>query len=159
MQIRVLMIGKVRESYLKAGISIYLSRIAPFHHITLVEIDRRTSSGINSAMKIEQERDAEGHQLLQDTRQAGAIIALDPRGESWTSEDLAHKLHIFELKGRNPVFFLIGGVLGIPPFVLDQSDSVLSLSRMTFPHQMVPLLLLEQLYRASCINRNIPYHK
>jgi 23S rRNA (pseudouridine1915-N3)-methyltransferase len=159
MQIRILMIGKVREAYLKAGISLYLSRIAPYHTIRCIEMNGIKSSGIMSAVKIEQEREAEGRQLLERARQADAIIVLDPHGEEWTSEELASRLYALELEGRNLVFFLIGGARGIPPSVLDQGDHILSLSRMTFPHQMVPLLLLEQLYRASCINRNIPYHK
>jgi 23S rRNA (pseudouridine1915-N3)-methyltransferase len=159
MQIRVLIIGKVREPYLKEGISLYLSRLAPYHRIRIIEVANDKISGSSSPAKIEQKRDGEGIRLLEHSEPAGALIALDPRGESWTSEELASRLKFLELEGRGPVIFLIGGSLGISSFVLEQADHVLSLSHMTFPHQLVPLLLLEQLYRATCINRNIPYHK
>jgi 23S rRNA (pseudouridine1915-N3)-methyltransferase len=159
MQIRILIVGKVREPFLKEGISLYLSRLAPYHRIRIIEVADDKISGSSSPAKIEQKREAEGIRLLGHSEPAGTLIALDPRGKSWTSEELASRLNFLELEGRGPVVFLIGGSLGIPSFILDQADHVLSLSHMTFPHQLVPLLLLEQLYRATCINRNIPYHK
>jgi 23S rRNA (pseudouridine1915-N3)-methyltransferase len=159
MQIRILLIGKVREPYLKDGISLYLSRITPFHRIRLIEAVDDKVSGRSSPLKIEQKRDVEGIRLAEHSPEGGALIALDPMGESWSSEELAFRLKFIELEGRGPVTFLIGGPHGISPSILEKADHVLSLSRMTFPHQLVPLLLLEQLYRATCINRKMPYHK
>jgi 23S rRNA (pseudouridine1915-N3)-methyltransferase len=159
MQIRILMIGKVRESYLKEGISVYLRRLSPFHRITITELPDESISGSSSRGKEEQKRDTEGTRLLERSEPGGVLIALDARGESWTSGELASRLKTLELEGRGPVVFLIGGSLGLSPQVLARADKILSLSSMTFPHQLVPLLLLEQIYRADCINRNVPYHK
>jgi 23S rRNA (pseudouridine1915-N3)-methyltransferase len=159
MQIRILVTGKIRETYLKNGISVYLQRLSPVHRISIVEIPDERVSGRSSLGKEGKKRDNEGTRLLEHSEGAGTLIALDARGEPWTSEYLASRMKTFELEGRGPVVFVIGGSLGLPPAVLARADLVLSLSPMTFPHQLVPLLLLEQIYRADCINRNIPYHK
>jgi len=159
MKITLFMIGKVREPFLKEGVSLYLSRLSPFHTISLVEIPEDRISGIDSPAKIIQKKDSEATRLLEHSESAATLIALDAEGESWTSGELAIRLKSLELKGMGPLVFLIGGSLGISPSLLDRADHTLSLSRLTFPHQLVPLLLLEQIYRATCINRNIPYHK
>ncbi len=159
MQIRILMIGKVRELYLKDGISVYLQRLSSVHRVSITELPEEKISGRSSLGKEKEKRNTEGIRLLERSEPAGVVIALDVRGEPWTSDELASRMKIFELEGGGPVVFLIGGSLGLSPHVLARADKVLSLSPMTFPHQLVPLLLLEQIYRADCINRNIPYHK
>lgn len=159
MQIRILVAGKIRESYLREGIAIYLTRLATYHKVIISELPARASSGKRSSPGSEHQREETGNMLLAGAGSVGFIIALDAAGEAWTSEELASRLHDLELRGCGPAVFLVGGAFGLPPTVLDRADIVLSLSPMTFPHQMVPLLLAEQLYRAACINANVPYHK
>jgi 23S rRNA (pseudouridine1915-N3)-methyltransferase len=159
MYIRLFLIGKVRESYIREGISVYLRRLSVNHRINIIELPDDSRSDHIPSAKDEQKRGFEAIRHLERSGPAGSLIALDARGEAWSSEELASRLQRLELEGKGPVVFLIGGSRGLSPSVLARADSVLSLSPMTFPHQLVPLLLLEQIYRADCINRNIPYHK
>ena len=159
MHIRIFLIGKVRESYLREGISVYLRRLSVNHRINLIELPDDSRSGHIPSSKDEHKRGLEAIHLMERSGPAGSLIALDAGGEAWTSEELASRMKRLELEGQGPVAFFIGGSRGLSPRVLARADFVLSLSPMTFPHQLVPLLLLEQLYRADCINRNIPYHK
>jgi 23S rRNA (pseudouridine1915-N3)-methyltransferase len=159
MHIRIFLVGKVRESYIREGISLYLRRLSVSHRINLIELpDDSKSANIPSA-KDEQKRGLEAIRLMERSGPAGTLFVLDAGGELWTSEELASRLQKLELGGEGPLAFLIGGSRGLSPPVLARADWVLSLSPMTFPHQLVPLLLLEQIYRADCINRKIPYHK
>jgi 23S rRNA (pseudouridine1915-N3)-methyltransferase len=159
MHIRIFLIGKVRESYIREGISLYLRRLSVSYRINLIELPDDSKSGNIPCAKDEQKRGFEAIRLMERSGPAGTLFALDAGGELWTSEELASRLQKLELGGEGPLAFLIGGSRGLSPPVLARADLVLSLSPMTFPHQLVPLLLLEQIYRADCINRKIPYHK
>jgi 23S rRNA (pseudouridine1915-N3)-methyltransferase len=159
MHIRILLIGKVRESYIREGISVYQRRLSVNHRINLIELPDDSKSDHLPLAKNEQIRGLEAVGLRGRSGPSGSLIALDAGGEPWTSEELASHIRELELCGRGQLVFLIGGSRGLSPHVLAMADRVLSLSPMTFPHQLVPLLLLEQIYRADCINRNIPYHK
>jgi 23S rRNA (pseudouridine1915-N3)-methyltransferase len=159
MQITIMMTGKVREPYIKEGISVYLRRLSPVHRIRIIELPAESISGKSSPAMEERNKNIEGTRLLEHSEGAGTRIALDAGGEVWTSQELALHMKSIEVAGSGPVVFMIGGSLGLAPSVLNGADRVLSLSRLTFPHQLVPLLLLEQIYRADCMNRNVPYHK
>jgi 23S rRNA (pseudouridine1915-N3)-methyltransferase len=159
MQITIVAVGKVREPFVKDGVHVYRSRLAPCHTLTFIDLpEERVAARISPKQKtaiIE----AEWSRFLESGHRAAVTIALDPGGILLSSEELASRMNQYELEGRGSVAFLIGGPLGLPAAVREQADLVLSLSRMTFPHQLVRLILIEQLYRAACINRNIPYHK
>jgi 23S rRNA (pseudouridine1915-N3)-methyltransferase len=159
MHIRIFLIGKVRESYFREGISVYLRRLSVNHRVNFIELPDNGRSDRTSSSGEELKRALEVIRLMERSGPVGSLIALDARGEPWTSEELASHLQRFEIEGKGAVEFLIGGSHGLSPPLLARADRVLSLSPMTFPHQLVPLLLLEQIYRAGCINRNIPYHK
>jgi len=159
MQITIVAVGKVREPFVKDGVNTYRSRLAPCHTLTFIDLpDERVPAKISPKQKTTI-MEAEWNRFLESGLRAAVTIALDPGGELLSSEELASKMNQYELEGRGSVAFLIGGSLGLPAVVREQADLVLSLSRMTFPHQLVRLILIEQLYRATCINRNIPYHK
>jgi len=159
MQITIVAVGKVREPFVKDGLNTYRSRLAPTHTLTFIDLpEERVPTRISQKQKTAI-MEAEWSRFQESGPRAAVTIALDPRGELLSSEELASRMNQYELEGRGSVAFLIGGPLGLPAAVREQADLVLSLSRMTFPHQLVRLILIEQLYRATCINRNIPYHK
>lgn len=159
MQVRVVGVGKVREPYLREGIKKYCTRLQPYFPVSLHEVaDERIPRNLTSAEK-EGILDREGERLLSLTRGCGIIVLLDLDGEAWSSEDLASHLKTWILEGHNTISFLIGSPLGVASGVRKSARYTLSLSRMTFPHQMVRLILLEQLFRAARICNGEPYHK
>ncbi|HII76493.1 MAG TPA: 23S rRNA (pseudouridine(1915)-N(3))-methyltransferase RlmH [Methanolinea sp.] len=159
MQLRVVGVGRVRESFLNDGIQEYRVRISPYFHVELADVREgrhpRDPSPATRAGVLKEE----GERLLSAARGSGVLVLLDIRGESWSSEDLAARLSSWVLEGHSTVSFLIGGPFGVSEEVKNEATHVLSLSRMTYPHQMVRLILLEQLYRAARIHRGDPYHK
>ena len=159
MHITIVAVGKVREPFLKEGMELYRSRIAIPHKISFTNLPEEKIPDHCSPRQKTQITDAEWSRFLRSVRSPGTIIALHPDGELLSSEDFASRLKQYELEGKGSITFLIGGPLGLPAGVLERADLVLSLSPMTFPHQLVRLILLEQIYRADCIIRNIPYHK
>lgn len=157
MRLKVVLVGKVREKYLRAGIDEYLKRLAPYAKVELLELADEPVPEKASAAEEEQARAREGARILKAVD--GYVVALDLRGEQLSSEELAGFLQERALRGQSTVSFVIGGSTGLAPAVLQQASSRLSLGRMTFLHQMVPLLLLEQVYRAFKITHAEPYHK
>jgi len=159
MHVRVVGVGKVRESYLQEGIKDYCTRIQPYFPISLHDVaEERIPQKLTPAEK-EALLEREGERLLSLTRGSGILVVLEVEGTSWRSEDLAAHLKSWILEGHTSVSFLIGGPLGIAPGVRKSARYALSLSRMTFPHQVVRLILLEQIYRAARICNGEPYHK
>ncbi|MDD1684253.1 MAG: 23S rRNA (pseudouridine(1915)-N(3))-methyltransferase RlmH [Methanoregula sp.] len=159
MQIRVVAVGKVKEKYLQEGIAEYEKRLRPYVKLQLTDIpeEKRPLSASPATESAALEK--EGQRILTATPEGTLVIALDIKGQSWTSEDMADAFRVWELAGKNQVVFIIGGDLGLSPAVLARSDLRLSLSKMTFTHPMARLLLLEQVYRACRINSGEPYHK
>jgi 23S rRNA (pseudouridine1915-N3)-methyltransferase len=159
MQILIIAVGKIKETYLKEGIAEYTKRLRPYVRITILEIPEEKRAENLSPSQQGLAKDGEGARILAAIPKDTQIIALDPEGERWSSEILAAHIHEGEISGRNNLCFLIGGDLGLSELVLAKSNIRLSLSPMTFTHQMVRLILLEQIYRAGKINHGEPYHK
>jgi 23S rRNA (pseudouridine1915-N3)-methyltransferase len=159
MQIRVIAVGKIKEPFVRDGIAEYEKRLRPYVKLEVVELpeERRPLSASPATESAAMER--EGERILAVIPQGSVAIALDVKGQSWSSEELAALLGERELSGRNTVVFVIGGDLGLSPAVLARCSMQLSLSRMTFTHPLARLLLLEQVYRAFRILRGEPYHK
>jgi len=159
MQVHIIAVGKIKEKYLQLGILEYEKRLRPYAKLHIVELpeEKRPVSASSSieAAAIEKE----GERICAAIPNGSFVIALDVRGVSWSSEELADAFREWELAGKNQVAFVIGGDLGLSPVVLSRSDLRLSLSKMTFTHLMARLLLLEQVYRAFRILRGEPYHK
>jgi 23S rRNA (pseudouridine1915-N3)-methyltransferase len=159
MQVHIIAVGKIKEKYLQLGILEYEKRLRPYAKLHIVELpeEKRPVSASSSieAAAIEKE----GERICAAIPNGSFVIALDVRGVSWSSEELADAFREWELAGKNQVAFVIGGDLGLSPAVLSRSDLRLSLSKMTFTHPMARLLLLEQVYRAFRILRGEPYHK
>jgi len=159
MHINIIAVGKIKERFLQDGIAEYGKRLRPYAKVHIVELadeKRPASAGASiEAAAIGKE----GERICAAIPGGSFVIALDVRGISWSSEDLADALREWELAGKSQVAFVIGGDLGLSPAVLSRSDLHLSLSPMTFTHPMARLILLEQVYRAFRINGGEPYHK
>ncbi len=159
MQIDLCAIGKVKEEYLRDGIAEYLKRLTGFCTVKVVEFSEERIKDGASSHEIALACQQEGKNLLKASGQAGYLIALDPRGVVISSEGLADRVRKLEIDGPHHVVVLIGGPHGLSDEVRNRADLMLSLSSMTFPHQLVRLIMLEQIYRAYTINRGLPYHR
>ncbi len=159
MQILIIAVGKIKEKYLQDGIAEYLKRLRPYVKLNILEIaeDKRIGNLTPSDQK--RIKDAEGMRILGAIPQDSFIIVLDVNGVHWSSETLAENLQRYEIAGRNSLSIIIGGDLGLSDAVIARSSVRLSLSLMTFTHQMIRLIILEQIYRACKINHGEPYHK
>jgi 23S rRNA (pseudouridine1915-N3)-methyltransferase len=154
-----MVVGKLKEKYLKTGIDEYLKRMSSYAKIEIVEIPDEKAPEVLSAAEMEQVKQKEGEKLLAKLSQDSYVIALAIDGKMKSSEELADSLDKLATYGKSKIAFVIGGSLGLSDEVLKRADEKLSFSKMTFPHQLMRLILLEQVYRAFRINRNEPYHK
>jgi 23S rRNA (pseudouridine1915-N3)-methyltransferase len=157
MQIRIIAVGKIKDRYLQEGIAEYEKRLRPYVKLHIVELseEKRPLSASPAIESVSKEKEG----VLAAIPESSFVIALDMKGQSWSSEELAGSFREWELSGQNQLVFLIGGDLGFSPIVLARCDMRLSLSSMTFTHPMARLLLVEQIYRAFRILRGEPYHK
>lgn len=158
MKIRIVAAGKLKEKYLKAGVAEYEKRLSPFAVVELLEIGEERMAQDPSEAEREQTLAKEGERLLRLVPERSFLIVLDVQGQLLSSEALAEKLAALVLQGQSDVTFLIGGAFGLSEAVRKRADLRLSFSPMTFTHQMVRLLLYEQVYRAFKINRGEKYH-
>jgi 23S rRNA (pseudouridine1915-N3)-methyltransferase len=147
--------GKTRESYLAAGIDDFRRRLEIYAKVE-IKVLKEVKPGRKPESQVRHE---EGEALLARLAPKTLVVALDPAGSALTSEELAARLANWEEGGRRHLTFLVGGALGLAPEVLARADFNLSLSRMTFTHEMARLILMEQLYRAFNIRSGTGYHK
>ncbi len=159
MHFLLIAVGKVKEPYLRAGIAEYLKRLQAYGRVQVVEVREEPYRDPLTPAEVARVLAREGSRLLAALPARAACIVLDVAGEPLSSEELARRLADFGTAGRSEVAFVVGGSLGLDEAVKGRADLRLSLSRMTFPHQLVRLILLEQLYRALSILRGEPYHK
>ncbi len=156
MKITIAAVGKLKEKYLKDGISEYTKRLSRFADIELIEVEDEHAPDTLSPAQVKQ-REAE--RLLKRVKEGSYIILLDLAGEQTTSEGFASKLENIMLTGNSHITFIIGGSLGLDQSLVSASSCRICLSKMTFPHQLARLILLEQTYRAFKIMKNETYHK
>lgn len=159
MQILIIAVGKIKEKYLQDGIAEYTKRLRPYVKLNILEIAEEKRAGHLTPADQKRIMDAEGTRILGSIPQDCFVIVLDVSGVHWSSETLAENLQRYEIAGRNSLSMIIGGDLGLSDAVITRSNLRLSISLMTFTHQMIRLILLEQIYRACKINHNEPYHK
>ena len=155
MKLKLLLVGKTVESYLKKGISDYQERLKHYVSFELVEIPELKQA---SALTRDQIKLREGELILKQLRDSDDVILLDEHGARFTSLAWAKHLEQKMSHSSRDIVFVIGGSYGFSQAVYDRSDSMLSLSDMTFSHQLVRLLFVEQLYRAFTIIKGEPYH-
>lgn len=159
MHIQIITVGKLKEKYLTSGIAEYAKRLGPYVKLQLVEVADEKAPETMSAAEEAQVRDKEGERLLAHIKPEAHVIALAIDGELWSSEQLASQMDKLATYGSSQMAFVIGGSNGLSPAVLRRAQQKLSFGRMTFPHQLMRLILVEQVYRAVKINRGEPYHK
>ncbi|MFS1516899.1 23S rRNA (pseudouridine(1915)-N(3))-methyltransferase RlmH [Bacillus sp. SCS-151] len=159
MNISIISIGKLKEKYLKQGIQEYLKRLTPYAKVNIIELPDEKAPEALSEQQMEQIKQKEGERILAKISEDTHVIALAIEGKMKTSEQLAKDLDHLATYGKSKVAFVIGGSLGLSNEVMQRSNESLSFSKMTFPHQLMRLILLEQVYRAFRINRGEPYHK
>lgn len=159
MNISIITVGKLKEKYLKQGIDEYLKRLSSYAKVEVLEVNDEKAPEELSAVEMEQVKQKEGERILAKIHPDTYVIALAIEGKLKSSEELADTLDKLATYGKSKIAFVIGGSLGLSGEVLNRADEKLSFSRMTFPHQLMRLILVEQVYRAYRINRGEPYHK
>ncbi|MDI9633157.1 MAG: 23S rRNA (pseudouridine(1915)-N(3))-methyltransferase RlmH [Methanolinea sp.] len=159
MQIRIVAVGRAREGYIREGMREYCARIAPYHRIELIDVQEEKVPPRLGERERESLLAREGERILAAAGGTGILVACAVDGAQWSSEEFAYRLKSWEISGQPRVTFAIGGPLGLAPSVLSWANERLSLSRMTFPHELVRLVLLEQIYRACRINSGEAYHR
>jgi 23S rRNA (pseudouridine1915-N3)-methyltransferase len=157
--ISIITVGKLKEKYLKQGIEEYLKRLTTYAKVEMIEVADEKAPEELSGLEMVQVKQKEGERILAKISQDTYVIALAIQGKLGSSEELADSLDKLATYGKSKIAFVIGGSLGLSEDVIKRSNEQLSFSRMTFPHQLMRLILVEQIYRAFRINRNEPYHK
>ena len=158
MKITIVCAGKIKEKYLTAGINEFLKRLKPMAQVEVLEVHEEKMPDSPSEAEKQQVLQKEGEKLLKLVPSGSYLFVLDVYGEELSSEELAERIDKLGVSGRSSLTFLIGGAFGLSREVRQAADMKLSFSRMTFTHQMVRLLLVEQIYRAFKINRGEKYH-
>ncbi|AWI14034.1 MULTISPECIES: 23S rRNA (pseudouridine(1915)-N(3))-methyltransferase RlmH [Bacillaceae] len=159
MKISIITVGKLKEKYLKQGIDEYLKRLSAYAKVEIIEVADEKAPEHLSEAEMEEVKRKEGERILSHLSEDTYIITLEISGRMLNSEQLAAKIDELGTYGKSKLAFIIGGSLGLSKEVQNRSDLALSFSKMTFPHQLMRLILLEQIYRAYRINRGEPYHK
>ena len=157
-RIHIVAVGKIKEKYLAEGIREFVKRLGPFCRLEILEVDEERMPDAPSQAEKEKALAAEGERLLKKVPASSYLIVLDVAGQSISSEELAQKIASLGTAGQGDVTFIIGGAFGLSPAVVAAARERLSFSRMTFTHQMIRLLLAEQIYRAFKITRGEKYH-
>ncbi|ATW26190.1 23S rRNA (pseudouridine(1915)-N(3))-methyltransferase RlmH [Candidatus Formimonas warabiya] len=159
MNIRIIAVGKLKEKYLTEGIHEYIKRISPHAKVEITEVPDEKTQDHPSETELKIIKDKEGEKISRYLKEGTYLIALDIRGKNLSSEEMAAMLQDLGVKGKSDLTFLIGGSVGLADHLLNKAGFRLSFGRMTFPHQLMRLILLEQVYRAFKINMGHPYHK
>ena len=156
MNVKIVAVGKIKEQYLKDAIKEYEKRLTPFCSFSVVEL---LAEQILDESMCEKYKELEADRILQQIKQDSFVITLEIKGKQFSSEEFAQKIKDISYTGVNDITFIIGGANGLSHRVSDISNLKLSFSKMTFTHQMVRMILVEQIYRAFKINNNEKYHR
>ncbi len=159
MNITILCIGKLKERYWTEAVNEYKKRLGRYCTLSINELKEEKSPDHPSPAEQKEIIEAEGKNLLRQIKKDSYVIALEIKGRDMSSEDLSEKIQSLGIEGISSLVFVIGGSLGLSEEILARADYRLSFSKMTFPHQMMRVILLEQIYRSYKIVRNEAYHK
>ncbi|WP_026476805.1 23S rRNA (pseudouridine(1915)-N(3))-methyltransferase RlmH [Alkaliphilus transvaalensis] len=159
MNITILTVGKIKEKFFKQAIDEYAKRLSRYCKLNFVEVaDEKAPENLSNA-DMEIIKAKEGENLLKHIKDGSYVIALVIKGKMLTSEELADQMNKLAITGNSQIVFVIGGSLGLADEVIKRADFKLSFSPMTFPHQLMKVVLLEQIYRGFRIIKGEPYHK
>ena len=157
--IKFIAVGKLKEKYWKDAFSEYAKRLTKYTKLNFIQVqDEKTPDNASETVE-EQIRSKEADRILKNIKDDAFVITLEINGKQLTSEELANKIETLGIQGTSHIAFIIGGSIGLGRDVLQRSNYALSFSKMTFPHQLMRVILLEQVYRSYRIINNEPYHK
>ncbi|MCD7954385.1 MAG: 23S rRNA (pseudouridine(1915)-N(3))-methyltransferase RlmH [Lachnospiraceae bacterium] len=159
MRIKILCVGKLKEKYLRDAVAEYAKRLSRYCKLEIQEVaDEKTPDDASEAEE-DQIKEIEGKRLMQCIHDTDYVIALVIEGEMPDSVSFARKIEQLQIRGKSSICFVIGGSLGLSEEIRARADEQMSFSRLTFPHQLMRVILLEQVYRSFRIIRGEPYHK
>lgn len=159
MKITLVTVGKIKEKFFEDAIKEYSKRLSRYCKLEILQVaDEKTPEGASEAVEL-QIKEKEGQRILSLIRDDAYVIALEIEGKMLDSEELAERIEKLGVSGISQIVFVIGGSLGLSAQVMKRADYALSFSRMTFPHQLMRVVLLEQIYRSYRIMNHQPYHK
>ncbi|MGN0273129.1 MAG: 23S rRNA (pseudouridine(1915)-N(3))-methyltransferase RlmH [Lachnospiraceae bacterium] len=159
MKITILCVGKVKEKFYRDAIGEYQKRLSRYCKLEIVEVaDEKTPDGASETVE-NQIKEKEGNRILSKIREEDYVIALAIDGKMQDSVELSKNIQQLGVRGKSSIVFVIGGSLGLSKAVLKRANEKLSFSKMTFPHQLMRVILLEQVYRSYRIMNGEPYHK
>ena len=159
MKITVITVGKIKEKYLEDAIAEYSKRLSRYCKLEIIQVaDEKTPDRASEVVET-QIKDKEGERILSHIKDTAYVVALAIEGKMISSEELAELIDGLGVRGESHIQFVIGGSLGLSKKVLERADYKLSFSKMTFPHQLMQMILLEQIYRSYRIMNHEPYHK
>ncbi len=159
MNVKILCVGKIKEKFYRDAIDEYLKRLSKYASVTVVEVADEKTSENASDTEIDIVKEKEGERLLKHINERDFVIALAILGKQMDSVAFSKYIEDLGISGKSTIDFVIGGSLGLSDTVLKRSDFQISFSKMTFPHQLMRVVLLEQIYRGMRIMKNEPYHK
>ena len=159
MNIKIISVGKLKEKYLIQGIQEYVKRLGAYAKMDLIEVaDEKATENLSEAeMRLVKEK--EGERILTKIKEQEYVFALAINGKNPSSEEFAKTINQLGIQGKSQLVFVIGGSLGLSDTVLKRSNAQISFGKMTYPHQLMRLILVEQIYRAFKIMKNETYHK
>lgn len=159
MKITILCVGKIKEKFFTMAIEEYSKRLSRYCKLKIIEVgDEKTPDNLSKANELKI-KEIEADRILKYIKDNIYVIALEIQGEMLNSIELSQKIQQLAIEGKSDIIFIIGGSLGLDKRILDRADLKLSFSKMTFPHQLMRVILLEQIYRAYKIISKEPYHK
>lgn len=159
MKITLVTVGKIKENYLRDAVAEYVKRLGKYCKLEVIETaDEKTPDHASETVE-EAIRAKEAERILRYIREDAFVITLEILGKQLSSEELAKKIETLGVQGKSHIIFVIGGSIGLGKELLERSDFALSFSKMTFPHQLMRVILLEQVYRSFRIINGEPYHK
>lgn len=159
MKITILSVGKIKETYFVKAIEEYTKRLSRYCKLEIVEVADEKTPDRASEKQEQQIKEKEAERLEKYLGENGYVVALAIEGKQMDSVAFSHKIQMLGIQGESRLVFIIGGSLGLDHGILQRADMLLSFSEMTFPHQMMRVILLEQIYRAYRIMNGEPYHK
>ena len=159
MKIKIVTVGKLKEKYLKDGIAEYTKRISRFAKLEMIELADEKTPDKASELENQKILETEGERILSKVGERDFVVVLAIEGKTFSSEDFSKQLEQASIKGYSTLTFIIGGSLGLAPVVKNRANLSVSFGRLTLPHQLMRLVLVEQIYRAFTIQQGSPYHK
>lgn len=159
MKIKIIAVGKLKEKYLKQGIAEYQKRLGSYCKFEIIEVADEKAPETLSETEMRQVKEKEGDKILSKISDSDYVFALAIQGKEITSEGFANQIDQLSIRGTSSFTFVIGGSLGLSEEVIKRSNTQISFGRLTYPHQLMRLILIEQIYRCFRIMNGEPYHK